>query len=54
MSSADKNLSAYSFQKSEKVGGFQFGIVVSEWNHEVTEAMFEGSSLYFAFNGCQE
>ena len=42
MSSADKNLSSYSgvipnlFSK-------KFGIVVAEWNEEITEALYEGA-----------
>ena len=43
MASTEKNLSAYTFSNSEEVSGFRIGIVVSEWNEEITEAMYEGA-----------
>ena len=41
MSSTDKNLSTFNFLP--EVAGSIFGIVVSEWNTVITEAMFLGA-----------
>lgn len=43
MASSEKNLSSFNYQKNESVNQFNFGIVVSEWNEEITESMFEGA-----------
>ena len=43
MSSSDKNLSSFKYSKSAEVDQYKFGIVVSEWNEEITEAMYEGT-----------
>lgn len=42
MSSADKNLSSYSGQILN-LSSKMFGIVVAEWNEEITEALYEGA-----------
>jgi 6,7-dimethyl-8-ribityllumazine synthase len=43
MSSSDKNLSSVITTSNEHVAHFRFGIVVSEWNDQVTEAMYEAT-----------
>ena len=43
MASSEKNLSSFSTPSSEEVSKFKFGIVVSEWNEEITEAMYDGA-----------
>lgn len=42
MSSADKNLSTYSGVIPD-LSSKTFGIVVAEWNEEITEALYEGA-----------
>lgn len=42
MSSADKNLSSYSGDLPD-LSSKTIGIVVSEWNDEITEALYEGA-----------
>ena len=43
MASALKNLSSYDASKVPSCEGMRFGIIVSEWNTEITEALYEGS-----------
>jgi 6,7-dimethyl-8-ribityllumazine synthase len=43
MSSADKNLSDFLAQNLPDVSNKKFAIVVSEWNQEVTDALYEGA-----------
>lgn len=43
MSSASKNLSVYGTTGIADISGKRFGIVVSEWNREVTEALYAAS-----------
>jgi len=43
MASSEKNLSSFNYSKDQDTSIFRFGIVVSEWNEEVTESMFEGA-----------
>ena len=42
MSSADKNLSSYSGEIPD-MSSMTIGIVVAEWNEEITEALYEGA-----------
>lgn len=42
MASSGKNLSAFKSVKAD-VSKFRFGIVVSEWNEEITESMYGGA-----------
>lgn len=42
MASALKNLSKYDDQSLPDITNLKFGIVVSEWNKEVTHALYEG------------
>lgn len=43
MASSLKNLSSYNAETVPSAEGMRFGIVVSEWNTEITEALFEGT-----------
>ncbi|MBT8265370.1 MAG: 6,7-dimethyl-8-ribityllumazine synthase [Bacteroidia bacterium] len=43
MATANKNLSDYDKQSIPNANTFRFGIVVSEWNPEITEGLFEGA-----------
>ncbi|TDB59104.1 6,7-dimethyl-8-ribityllumazine synthase [Arundinibacter roseus] len=43
MSSADKNLSVFSTDGLPDISQATFAIVVAEWNHEITEKLFEGA-----------
>lgn len=43
MASNLKNLSDYSSRNTGRVSGKKFGIVVSEWNDEITGALLEGA-----------
>lgn len=43
MASSEKNLSSFSSGNIGDLTGKKFGVVVSEWNEEVTEALFQGA-----------
>ena len=43
MATANKNLSEYDKTTIPDAKGFRFGIVVSEWNAEITEGLFNGA-----------
>lgn len=43
MATANKNLSEYNPETIPDASSFKFGIVVSEWNHEVTGALLDGA-----------
>ena len=43
MTSALKNLSDYNTQTIPSAAGIRFAIVVSEWNTEITEALYSGA-----------
>lgn len=43
MESSEKNLSTFTYSKVQNISTYHFAIVVSEWNEEVTESMFEGA-----------
>lgn len=47
MASALKNLSSYNAETVPSAEGMRFGIVVSEWNTEITEALYEGARSTF-------
>ncbi len=52
MSSADKNLSSFlSTDSLPDISQLTFGIVVAEWNHEVTEKLFDGARQTLLDNG---
>lgn len=43
MSSANKNLNDHSDKNTKVISGKKIGIVVSEWNTEITEALYTGA-----------
>lgn len=43
MATAYQNLSQYDFDSVPDASGMKFGIVVSEWNTQITEALLEGA-----------
>jgi 6,7-dimethyl-8-ribityllumazine synthase len=43
MSTANKNLSGYNSNGLPSAEGMRFGIVVSEWNSEITESLYKGA-----------
>lgn len=43
MATENKNLSSYDKATISNAKDFRFGIVVSEWNNEITEGMFNGA-----------
>lgn len=54
MSSANKNLSEYSNKNLVVISDRKFAIIVSEWNEEVTEKLFEGAFQTLLKNGARE
>ena len=40
---ATKNLSAYNIESVPSAKGYKFGIVVAEWNYEITGALAQGA-----------
>ncbi|BDC97935.1 6,7-dimethyl-8-ribityllumazine synthase [Persicobacter psychrovividus] len=54
MATALKNLSEYSDKNLSDVSGKTFAIVVSEWNEEVTEALYNGAKETLLINGVSE
>lgn len=51
MATAGKNLSEYDKSEMPDPTNFRFGIVVSEWNSEITEGLFEGAFKALKENG---
>lgn len=51
MASSEKNLSSFSKKTVEDINKKTVAIVVSEWNEEVTEAMYEGAYNTLRDNG---
>lgn len=45
MATAGKNLSFYDKASLTDAKNFKIGLVVSEWNSEITEALFDGAEL---------
>jgi len=43
MATIHKNLSDIDYNKIPNASGWRFGIVVSEWNEEITEGLFKGA-----------
>ncbi|MCM4151413.1 6,7-dimethyl-8-ribityllumazine synthase [Arenibacter sp. N53] len=43
MATANKNLSAYDKTAIPSANDFRFGIVVSEWNEDITEGLYNGA-----------
>ncbi len=43
MATENKNLSGHVYESIPNATGWRFGIVVSEWNEEITEGLYEGA-----------
>jgi len=54
MASTLKNLSSYDPTHVPDASGMKFGIVVSEWNEEVTAALAQGAVDTLKKHGCKE
>jgi len=54
MSSVNKNLSSVEGSKIPDAKAFKFGIVYSEWNYEITNALKEGALKTLLENGALE
>jgi 6,7-dimethyl-8-ribityllumazine synthase len=54
MASALKNLSAYDESTIPSASGMRFGIVVSEWNAEITHVLYEGCFETLLKHGAKE
>lgn len=54
MATSLKNLSDYDIQSVPKADGMKFGIVVAEWNTEITEALFNGAYNTLIKHGVKE
>ena len=54
MSSVNKNLSVNEGSQIPNAAAFKFGIVYSEWNHEVTNALKEGAINTLLANGAKK
>ncbi len=51
MATANKNLSIYDKESLPQASSFRFGLVVSEWNQEITENLFKGAQETLMENG---
>ena len=51
MATEGKNLSAYDKNKVPNAKEFRFGIVVSEWNENITEGLYKGAYEVLKENG---
>lgn len=51
MATSNKNLSSYTAKNIIDISDKKFGIVVSEWNSEVTEALYSGAVQTLISNG---
>lgn len=54
MASSVKNLSDYSSKNVKDISESTFAIVVSEWNEEVTEALYQGAFETLVGHGAQK
>lgn len=54
MASSFKNLSTYDESNMPSAEGMSFGIVVSEWNHEITHALYQGCLETLLKHGAKE
>lgn len=54
MATALHNLSEYDMASVPPAEGMRFGIVVSEWNHNITGALLEGAHATLLKNGVKE
>lgn len=53
MSSADKNLSVFTTDDLPDISQSTFAIVVAEWNHAITEKLFEGAYATLLSHGAK-
>ena len=53
MSSKNKNLSDFNTDKVKAMSGRKFAILVSEWNEEVTEALYHGALSTLVAHGVE-
>ena len=54
MSSADKNLSQFRTSNLPDISRRQFGIVVAEWNEDITGALYDGALKTLLQHGAKE
>ena len=54
MASTNKNLSSFSTKNIKDITNRKFGIVVSEWNSEITEALYSGAVETLVQNGAKK
>jgi 6,7-dimethyl-8-ribityllumazine synthase len=54
MATINKNLSEYDKNTIPNAKGFRFGIVVSEWNENITSGLFKGAVETLIENGVQQ
>ncbi len=54
MATVNKNLSQYDKNTIPNTKGFRFGIVVSEWNENITGGMYKGAIEALLENGVQK
>lgn len=54
MSSVHKSLSDFSHLEVKSAKGFKYGIVVSQWNAEITSPLLQGAIKGLLDNGAQE
>ena len=54
MTSTTKNLSSFSTKNIKDITNRKFGIVVSEWNSEITEALYSGAVETLVQNGAKK
>jgi 6,7-dimethyl-8-ribityllumazine synthase len=54
MSSADKNLSAYKKSEIPSASDLSFGIITSEWNEEITDALYKACFDTLIEHGAKE
>ena len=54
MATKEKNLSAKSVKSSSDISSKKIAIVISEWNEEITDSLFEGAFNTLSQNGIQK
>lgn len=54
MATSLKNLSDYNMQTVADASAMKFGIVVAEWNTEITEALYQGAYTTLLKHGARE
>ncbi len=54
MATVNKNLSDYNFEDVPSAVDMKFGVVVAEWNENITESLFKGAKGALLNCGCDE